>query len=85
MRLLTSVLHANQGKIMYFGGQGVRQDYVQAYLWVDLAASRFPPSAIDDRKGAAHNRDIVASKMSREQLAEAKKLLGAWKPKRPAR
>ena len=70
---------------MYYSGQGVPQDYVQAYMWVDLAASRFPPSAREDRDEAARNRNVVASKMSREQLAEAKKLLREWKPKGPAR
>jgi uncharacterized protein len=66
---------------MYYSGQGVRQDYVQAHMWVDLAASRFPPSAREDRDQAAHNRDIVASKMTPEQLAEAQKLARQWKPK----
>ena len=64
---------------------GVPQNYVQAYMWVDLAASRFPPSAREDRDEAASNRDVVASKMTREQLAEAKKLLREWKPKGPTR
>jgi hypothetical protein len=67
--------------IMYYSGQGVPQDYVQAHMWVDLSASRFPPSAREDRDQAAHNRDIVASKMTPEQLAEAQKLARAWKPK----
>ena len=66
---------------MYFSGEGVPQDYVQAYLWVDLAASRFPPSAKKDRDEAAHNRDIVASKMTSAQIAEAQKLARGWKPK----
>ena len=71
--------------IMYYSGQGVPQNYVQAHMWVDLAASRFPPSAREDRDEAASNRDVVASKMMREQLAEAKKLLREWKPKGPTR
>ena len=70
---------------MYFSGQGVPQDYVQAYMWIDLAASRFPPSATEDRDNAAQNRDIVASKMTAQQLAEAEKLARKWKPKGPAR
>jgi uncharacterized protein len=70
---------------MYFSGQGVPQNYVQAYMWVDLAASRFPPSAREDRDEATNNRNVVASKMTREQLAEAKKLLREWKPKGPTR
>ena len=68
---------------MYYSGQGVPQNYVQAYMWIDLAASR--SSAREDRDEAVSNRNVVASKMSREQLAEAKKLLREWKPKLPAR
>src|SRR5262249_33661472 len=68
---------------MYYSGQGVPQNYVQAYMWLDLAASR--SSAREDRDEAVSNRNVVASKMSREQLAEAKKLLREWKPKLPAR
>jgi TPR repeat protein len=66
---------------MYYGGQGVPQDYVQAHMWVDLAASRFPPSATEDRDQAAHHRDIVASHMTPEQIAEAQRLAREWKPK----
>jgi TPR repeat protein len=66
---------------MYFGGESVPQDYVQAYMWVDLAASRFPPSATDDRHEATQHRDIVASRMTPDQLTEAQRLVREWKPK----
>ena len=66
---------------MYFSGEGAPQDYVQAYMWVTLAASRFPPSAKQDREQAARNRDMVASKMTPSQIAEAQKLAEAWRPK----
>ncbi len=66
---------------MYASGEGVPQDYVQAYLWANLAASRFPSSAKEDRDQAAHNRDIVASKMTPAQIAEAEELAREWKPK----
>jgi TPR repeat protein len=69
---------------LYAGGEGVPQDYVQAYVWASLAATRFPASAKDDRKQAARNRDHVASLMTPEQLAEAKKLAKAWTPKLPS-
>jgi TPR repeat protein len=69
---------------LYAGGEGVPQDYVQAYVWASLAATRFPASAKDDRKQAARNRDHVASLMTPEQLAAAKKLAKAWTPKLPS-
>lgn len=77
----SDVAQVNLG-FMYYSGQGVPQDYVQAHMWVDLAASRFPPSAKEDRDQASHHRDIVASKMTPEQIAEAQRLAREWKPKR---
>jgi TPR repeat protein len=47
----------------------VPQDYVQAYLWFALA-------------GELNNRDLAASRMTAEQIAEAKRLVQEWKPKR---
>ena len=52
---------------MYLNGQGVPQDFVAAHAWFNVAAANG-----DSR--AAKNRDIVASKMTAEQLAEAQKL-----------
>ena len=66
---------------MYDTGQGVPQDYVQAHMWADLAASRFPPSATEDRDQAVKGRDFVPSKMTPAQLAEAQRLVRDWKPK----
>jgi TPR repeat protein len=66
---------------MYYSGEGVPQDYIQAYMWVTLAASRFPPSAREDREQAALHRDLVASKMTSAQIAEARKRASEWKPK----
>ena len=47
-------------------------------MWLNLAASH---SEADDRGRAVHDRDLVASKMTPEQLAEAQKLAREWKPK----
>ena len=66
---------------MYYSGEGVPQDYVQAYMWVAVAASRFPPSSKQDRDEAVQHRDIVASHMTRRQLAEAQRLAQDWRPK----
>ena len=65
--------------LMYYKGQGVPQDYVQAYMWIDLAASRFAPGAYQDL--AVKQRDIVAAKMTPAQIAEAQRLAREWKPK----
>lgn len=75
-----AIAQSNLGS-MYVSGEGVPQDYVQAYMWVAVAASRFPPSAKKDRNEAVQHRDIVASHMTPEQLAEAQRLAREWKPK----
>jgi TPR repeat protein len=58
---------------LYYMGQGVPQNYVSAYMWFNLAA------AGGDKAWARH-RDIVASKMTPAQIAEAQKLAREWKP-----
>ncbi len=64
---------------MYRKGLGVPQDYVRAYAWYDLAASRLPPGKGFD--WAVENRDIVAKRMTPAQISEAKKLAREWRPK----
>jgi hypothetical protein len=65
----------------YAEGQGTDQNYVLAYMWFNLAAPRFLPSEADRRRIAIHNRDLTASRMSREQIAEAQRLSREWRPK----
>jgi uncharacterized protein len=59
---------------MYATGRGVPQDYVRAYMWTNLAAARGVSDAIE-------SLNIIASKMSPAQIAEAQKLASEWKPK----
>jgi len=65
---------------MYDAGRGVPQDYAQAHMWYNLAASRFPPG--EGRDIAAKNRDIVAIWMTPAQISEAQKLAREWRPKK---
>jgi hypothetical protein len=60
---------------MYEQGQGIPQDYVQAYMWFNLAGAQGHPNAVE-------HRDIVAKKMTPEQLAEGQRLSKAWKLKK---
>jgi TPR repeat protein len=60
--------------LMYYRGEGVPQDHVAAHMWFNLAASRGQPNA-------GSNRDTAASKMTREQIAEAQRLAREWRPK----
>ena len=66
--------------VMYQKGRGVPQDYVQAHMWSNLAASRLSPGS--DRDMAVKNRDIIAVIMTPAQLAEAQRLAREWKPKK---
>lgn len=68
---------------IYAKGEGVSQDHVSAHMCFNLAAARFPPSNTSGREVAVRNRDRVESKMTREQIAEAQKPAGEWKPRRP--
>ncbi len=67
--------------VSYAEGYGVEEDNVAAYMWFNLAASRFPPSEADRRRVAISNRDLTASRMSREQILEAQRLSSKWKSK----
>ena len=62
---------------MYYNGEGVPQDYVQAHKWINLAASRTTLDAGDYRSA----RDAVAEKMTASQVAEAQRLAREWQPK----
>ncbi len=66
--------------VMYGFGECVPRDYVQAHMWLNLAASRLPPG--EDRNRAVKNRDIVAERMTPAQISEAQKLAREWRPKK---
>src|SRR5215211_2987530 len=64
--------------LSYAKGEFGEPDNVSAYMWFNLAAARFPPS--DTRRHAAvSGRDVAASKMTQEQIAEAQKRAREWK------
>ncbi len=59
--------------VMYWNGQGVPQDAVLAYMWLNLAAAQEPD--------AVRERDVAASQMTPDEIAEAQRLAREWKPK----
>jgi uncharacterized protein len=64
---------------MYCKGQEVPQDYVEAYMWLKLAASR---SSGDLRQKSVDLRDFIAWTMTTQEIAEAQRRLAReWKPK----
>ena len=61
--------HSAQWRIgaAYEWGRGVPQDYVEAYAWYHLAAKNQHPDAAKDR-------DFIATRLTPEQQAEARKI-----------
>ena len=62
-----------QSKIggMYARGLGAPQDFVQGYMWLILAAAQGHDMALV-------SRDMVAIKLSPDQLAEAQRMAREW-------
>ena len=58
---------------VYVQGMGVLQDYVQAYKWFNLAASRGEGAAVAER-------DALTAEMSLQERAEGRKLALEWQP-----
>ena len=56
----------------YLQGLGVLQDYVEAHMWFNLAASRGEAAAVSER-------DAVAAKMTPAQIAAAQQRAAAWR------
>jgi TPR repeat protein len=67
--------------VLYVNGEGVPQDYVQAYAWFNIAETYVP--ADDDGWHARLNRfrNEIAGQMSAEDMAAAQKLTRELKPK----
>jgi TPR repeat protein len=62
--------------VLYWNGQGVQQDVVLAYMWFNLAAANEPD--------AARERDLAASQMTPDEIAEAQRRARDWKPTTPS-
>ncbi len=58
---------------MYAKGQGVAQNYIQAYMWGTLAAAQ-------GFEEAAKGLEMLEKEMSPAQLAEAQRLAREWTP-----
>lgn len=58
--------------VLYATGQGVAQDLVKSYVYSTLAARHYSGWAVELRDTALRNRELVASRMSEDQLESAK-------------
>ncbi len=59
--------HLRDRFLIDWHGQGVPMDDVRAHMWFNLAAAR-------GNANAAKNRDIIATRLTPQQMAEAQKL-----------
>ncbi len=57
--------------LMYHKAQGVPQDDVLAHMWLNLAISQLPPG--EERDVAIRFRDVLARRMTPDQLAETQR------------
>ena len=62
----------------YSYGLGVPHDDVLAHMWYNLAASKLKGEA---RESAAKFRDLIAKRLTQEQIAEAQRLTREWAEK----
>ena len=65
--------------VLYLFGQGVPQNYVEAYFWLDLAASVAGP---DQQKYAA-NRQMVGQHLTTDDVSAVEDRVEAWKSAHP--
>jgi TPR repeat protein len=66
--------------LSYAKGEAGEPDNVSAHMWFNLAAAHFPVSDAINRSAARKDRDLVAERMTSDQLAEAQRLALEWKP-----
>ena len=72
-----SYAQSNLG-MMYADGEGVPEDLVYAYMWLNLSAAQGDETA-------QTNKDVVEQRMTREQIAEAQRLSREWIETHPER
>jgi hypothetical protein len=65
--------------VLYSFGQGVPQDYVEAYFWLDLAASVSGPN----QEKYAANRQMVGQHLTTDQVSDVQDRVAAWKAAHP--
>ena len=59
---------------MYGTGRGVAQDDLQAFMWFRVAENHSEKTAT----AAAESRKLIEARMTREQIAEGRRLAREW-------
>jgi TPR repeat protein len=60
--------------VKYAKGKGVQKDFRLAYMWLFLAATQ-------GNSRARKNFDLLAERMTPDQLSDANQMIQEWKPK----
>ena len=69
--------------VMYVAGQGVSQDLVNAYGWLNLAVSRYTADKASLRATTIEARDKMLARLTPAQIAAAQQWALAWRPGLP--
>ena len=69
--------------LIYANGHGVPQDYVRAHMWFNIAAAAAGASDASVRDSVKW-RDLVATRMTPAQIAEARRMASERKPTTPS-
>jgi TPR repeat protein len=64
--------------LAYTKGEGVAQDYVSAHMWFNIAAAHFSPMQARQHEQAIRSRNMVAGKMTRDEIAAAQRRAQEW-------
>jgi TPR repeat protein len=65
--------------VMYYHGRGVQADSAEAYKWTSLAVSRSSTTKnVEWLEDARRKRNLLASRITPEQLADAQKFVQQW-------
>ena len=65
--------------VLYSFGQGVAQNYVEAYYWLDLAASVKGP----EQEKYAANRQMIGTHITADELADVEERVAKWQAAHP--
>ena len=69
--------------IMFESGTGVPRDLARSYKWYSVAAETDAPGMA--RNTAIESRDLIATRLSRDQLAAARKMIASFWTTSPAK
>ncbi|MEQ9447390.1 MAG: hypothetical protein RLN70_00605, partial [Rhodospirillaceae bacterium] len=64
--------------VMYANGEGISRDYLQAYMWFQIALSNVAPEDVHWRSRLARFMSQAAAHLTPAQVLEAERRANAW-------